>query len=499
MIRTAAILLMSFFSTLQCMIAQDSPENDYDPASAFRQEFSTLALLKNQGSLLPLNKKKLSSIALIGPAAFAPGKGGAAFATLYDALAGMAGDSLKIFTAPGINMKNDVMRLDSALVYIGQGVNGFSAKYYKGVRAAGTPAKFKTDKFIDFYWPGPPLKGPDTSFSVSWDATLIPAHGPVKAKLIHSDGCRLYLNGELLIDAWQPGPVRVDSAWLKLEKGQSCNLQIDYFSDGGPAVVKFGFDYLESNMLWQAAERAKRADIAVVVIGQPAVFNTDGTIANATDIPRQSKLVRTVWEANPNTIVVLQTPGPVDIESWAFDVPVILQSGAPSAGSAREAVAALFDIKNPAGKLPYRWAMNANQNFATRFPFGHGLSYTTFGIGKLLMHRNRDGNGWTATIEIKNMSKRTGTEVLQLYVVRKQGHMPGWNSRIKAFKSVTLLPGHKKTVSISLPREAFRYFNTEDRQWQVEEGMYEILAGTSAENIKLRKTIEIKAEHLIDQ
>jgi beta-glucosidase len=138
--------------------------------------------------------------------------------------------------------------------------------------------------------------------------------------------------------------------------------------------------------------------------------------------------------------------------------------------------------------------MNENQNFATRFPFGYGLTYTTFGIGKLLTMRKRDGTGWTATVEIRNVGDRAGTETLQVYIQHPEKPME--KRSLKAFKQVFLLPEQKKTVAIHIPYSAFEYLDADTQKWVIDPGMYNIMIGTSAEDIKLQKIIEIKNEHI---
>jgi beta-glucosidase len=476
----------------------------YTPEIEFEDNFGDLILLKNHGGILPLQADQISSIALIGPTIYYPGIGDMgssdvseySYISPYQGIVNQVGDSVSVYTSIGINMKDDVTRLDSSYVYIGQGVNGYSAKYYNGLAASGTPDKFLTDKHVDFYWKNSPYPELGNEYSVRWDATLIPEHGPVKAKLIHSDGCRLYLDGKLIIDAWDSGPVRVDSAWLNIKKGQSYNLQIDYFSDGGDAVIKFGFDFLEPIMIRNAVEKARKADVAIVFVGQTTERKSEGSGDGYFIIPNQSRLIQAVNEVNPNTIVVMQTGFAADIEDWAFDVPVIIQAGIPKEESSTKIAEVLFGQFNPNGKLPFRWAMNENQNFATRYPYGHGLSYTTFGIGKLMMRRNRDGSGWIATVEVKNVGSRIGTEVLQLYVGFPDRKISMPEKELKAFEKVSLLPGQKKTVSIPIPYKAFKYYNAEKESWSIDPGLYEILVGVSAEEIKLRKTIEIKEIHL---
>ncbi len=481
MMKRIAFCIPVFFLLLSGLsYAQD----DYNPGSDFRFATKGVVLLKNHGRLLPLNVNEVGSIALIGENS--------------GEIPNLFGDSITFYKAKGVNMINDVKPLDSSMVYIGQGVNGFSAKYYNNLKASGSPAKFVTEKYIDYNWGNNiPFDELDSiAFSVQWDATLIPPHGPVEVKLIHNDGCRLYLDGQLIIDAWESGPVRMDSAWLNIEKGKSYNLQIDYYSNGGPAMIKFGFDYLKTFLIRDAVEKATRADVAILFVNQPLIYRNDERIEPSYIIPNQSKLIRKVYEANPNTIVVLQTDSAVDIEDWVFDIPSIIQAWSPAEENGTAIAEVLFGYENPSSKLPFRWTMNENQNFDTRFPSGYGMTYTTFGIGKLLMKRKNDGSGWLATVEISNVGGRAGTECLQLFVRNKESDIKNEKRELRAIKLVTLLPGQKKTVSIDVPYKAFEYHDSEAGQQTIDPGKYEIMVGTSAEDIKLIRTIELNEEHI---
>ncbi|NQT77740.1 MAG: glycoside hydrolase family 3 C-terminal domain-containing protein [Bacteroidetes bacterium] len=509
-------LLFSYQIYAQHISIEPGPDNDTistnvsgTPLYYFRSATAGIVLLKNHGGLLPLDTSQINSIALIGPSLFFSGAGEGKSPEVdltnavspYEGIKKYVGDAVFLYTAQGVNIKNDVAPLDTSFVYIGQGVNGFSAKYYNKLKASGSPAKFAIDKQIDFSWGYalPHAEIISSEFSVKWDASLIPPHGgQVKVKLIHNDGCRLFLDGKLMIDAWKSGPVRIDSAWLNIEKGGSYNLQIDYFSDGGPAQIKFGIDYLIDNMIANAVEKARRADVTIIFVRQPLDFEYNHNSRGLYCIPNQSRLIRAVYEANPNTIVVLQTNDSVDIEAWVFDIPAIIQAWTPRQKSGAEIAEVLFGEVNPGSKLPHRWVMSENQNFDTRFPLGYGMTYTTFGIGKLMMRRNQNDSGWIATVEIRNVGERAGSETLQVYINDPERDIEKAEKELMAFKRVTLFPGQKKTVAIPLPYEAFSYYNEEDGRWTIDPGKYEILIGTSSEEIKLRKTIEIKEEH-IDQ
>jgi beta-glucosidase len=126
------------------------------------------------------------------------------------------------------------------------------------------------------------------------------------------------------------------------------------------------------------------------------------------------------------------------------------------------------------------------------FSFGHGLSYSIIGIGKLQLRRSPGTYNYFATVEMTNMGDRKGTEVLQMYIHPLESKIKRPEKELKRFKRVTLEPGERIVVKIPFDRNDFTYFNEVLGKWQVEPGLYEVSIGTSAENIKLRKRIEIK-------
>jgi beta-glucosidase len=506
-----------------------SPIRVADTGLALRAALGSMVLLKNEGGILPLNADSIRSLALIGPRLFHAGSRGSSdanngYVTPYEGIINLLGEKVYIRTAAGTNIQGDINPLDPDLVYAGQGRKGFSAKYYRNKSCTGPPALFRIDKKIDFnHGSDFPIPAGKDGFSARWDASLIhPRGGSFKIKVIHDGGCRLYIDGKAIIDAWNAGPVRTDSAWINVEAGRSYNLQLDYFSPDSPAGIRLGIDYLPANMIAEAVEKARLSDVAIIFAGTSGILEGEGRDRSRFDIPNQSRLILEVMKANPNTIVVLQTASAVDIESWAFDVPAILQAWLPVKESGNAIAEVLFGLHNPSGKLPFTWAMSPGHypametykcpslkawyleglftgyrytdrhSIATRFPFGHGLSYTTFGIGKLLMFKNRDESGWAATVEVRNMGSRPGTEVLQLYVRNTAGSILRPEKELRAFRQVSLMPGQKRTISIPLTHDAFAVWDGEKESWTIVPGLYEILIGTSAEAIKLRKTIEVR-------
>lgn len=266
-----------------------------------------------------------------------------------------------------------------------------------------------------------------------------------------------------------------------------------------------------------AAARAASADIAVVVATQWQIEGFDAGM----ELPEgQNALIEAVSAANPNTIVVLQTGNPVEMP-WMKDVKAILQAWYPGQKGG-EAIADILTGKvNPSGRLPITWPHNETQNprpdipglgrpegssinveysegadvgyrwFAKHkqtplFPFGYGLSYTSFEYAGLTV---KDGERPTAAVSIRNIGEREGAEVAQLYLIDINGASA---LRLVGFDRVNLAPGEAKTVQFSIDPRLLGSYDLETRQWRVDGGRYTLAVGRSAANMREKRTLELK-------
>lgn len=266
-----------------------------------------------------------------------------------------------------------------------------------------------------------------------------------------------------------------------------------------------------------AADAARAADVAVVVAADYTGEGSDRTTLALPD--GQDELIAAVTAANPRTVVVLNTSGSV-LMPWLDDAGAVLANwyGGQEQGSALAAM--LFGDEEPGGRLPetfpaseqqgpakttaqypgdgvhvfydeglavgYRWYQSSGER--PLFPFGHGLSYTTFRLSGLRLERS--GDGYRASVGIRNTGHRTGSEVVQLYLTAPAA--AGEPSRqLKAFAKVTLDPGESRTVHLGLPREAFAVWQTPDTGWTVVPGSYTVAVGRSSADLPLEARVRI--------
>ena len=275
----------------------------------------------------------------------------------------------------------------------------------------------------------------------------------------------------------------------------------------------------------EALKAAKEADKVVVFAGLPDSFESEGYDRQHMRLPEcQNKLIEKLAEANPNVVVVLHNGSPVEMP-WIGKVKGVLEAylGGEAVGIALTRI--LFGEANPCGHLAetmplrledtpcfidfpgkrgkvyynegvfvgYRYYEKKKQEVL--FPFGHGLSYTTFEIGNLKVERSgdKDTDSVKVTVDVKNTGKVAGKEVVQLYVSDLTGTELRPVKELKGFEKVSLEPGEKKSVSFSLGFRSFAYYSSEISDWFVPGGRYEILVGDSSADISVREEIKIVA------
>ena len=282
-------------------------------------------------------------------------------------------------------------------------------------------------------------------------------------------------------------------------------------------------------LLKEAADAAAKADVAVVVVGRYPKLEGEGFDVKTMDLPAgQDELIAAVEKANPRTVVVLNTGDPVTMTRWLDGTPALLDMwyGGQEGGKALAAI--LFGDANPSGKLPvtlpkrfedspafghypgenlrvdyaegiyvgYRYF--DTKNVEPAFPFGFGLSYTTFEYSDLkVVHRIEFAGavkteGDVVTLKVKNTGTRDEAEVVELYVHDGHSKIDRPAHELKGFKRVELKAGETKTVQFDVDRAALSYWSPEKKDWVAEPGTFEVQVGASSRDIRLKGTLELK-------
>lgn len=284
-------------------------------------------------------------------------------------------------------------------------------------------------------------------------------------------------------------------------------------------------DVIDQDMLNQAVETAKEADVAVIFAGLPDAFESEGYDRSHMRMPQcQNTLISEIAKVQENVVVVLHNGSPVEMP-WADEVKGILEAylGGQAVGQAE--VDVLFGKANPCGKLaetiPYKLADNPSylnfpgdgqtvaykegvfvgyryydtKEMPVRYPFGYGLSYTTFEYSDLQLSADKikDTDTLKVTLKVKNTGDRAGKEIVQLYVADKTGAASRPVKELKNFVKVELQPQEEKTVEMELDKRSFAWYNTQIHDWYAASGEYEILAAASSRDIRLKKTVYVES------
>jgi beta-glucosidase len=239
----------------------------------------------------------------------------------------------------------------------------------------------------------------------------------------------------------------------------------------------------------------------------------------------QDDLIQAVAKANKRTVVVLYAGGPVLMDPWLSQVPAVLVAWYPGQEAGPAPVTVLFGDANPSGKLPVTFIKawkdsaaypnypgeNLTVNYAEGiyvgyrhvdknkieplFPFGHGLSYTTFEYGDLKISPAEVGEGQpvTVSLNVKNTGKVAGAEVVQIYVGDKESSIDRPVKELKAFGRVTLKPGESQTVTFTLNRDALSFYDEARKAWVAEPGAFTVEAGSSSRDIRLSGSFTLTA------
>jgi beta-glucosidase len=418
----------------------------------------------------------------------------------------------------------------------GEGV-GLLGEYFTNLTFDGAPAMRRVEA-VNFRWAtGPPAERfPSEGFSVRWSGTLeAPATGRYVLSLASNDGGRLYLDDRLIVDVWGDHATLTGTAIVDLSD-RPHRVRIEYYEKQGNADIVLGWRRIEGNPLDAAVEAARRADVAVVFAGFSEALETEAKDRADLYLPEaQESLIAAVAAANRNSIVVLNSGGPVLIERWVDQVPAILQAFYLGQEGGTALAEVLLGERSPKGKLPFtvprRWddspafgrypgekgvvrygegIMVGYRHFdraaiEPRYPFGHGLSYASFEYDSPAVHQSE--NSVNVEFGIQNTGTRAGSEIVQVYIHRPQSRIPRPSTlaqgapsevegrpvrELKAFRNVTLGPGERQRVSIDLPREAFARYDPQQRNRIVTPGRVELQVGSSSRAIRFSIGAEIR-------
>ena len=314
-------------------------------------------------------------------------------------------------------------------------------------------------------------------------------------------------------------PTRVAMPFTELQRNAG-QAELTY-AQGYPADDSF-----RPEMIAEAVGLAQAADVALLYIALPAYKESEGYDRQDLDLTdQQVALIRAVSAVQPKTVVVLNNGAPVVMNAWIDGVAAVLEAWMMGQAGGAAISDVLFGHVNPSGKLAETYPLKLSdtpaflnfpgENREVRyseglfigyryydarqipvlFPFGFGLSYTTFAYSHLKVSAAtfKDVDGLTVSLDITNTGKMAGKEIVQLYVRDQKASLQRPEKELKGFAKVSLQPGETQTVSLQLDFRAFAFYHPGYKQWITEDGEFEILLGASATDLRCAATVSLQS------
>jgi beta-glucosidase len=525
-----------------------------------------IVLLKNDGYILPIDVKKTKRIALLGPLAKYAAAHGGGSASLnchykvspYDAFTSRLGKDVELTHSKGAHIFRVYPDLEAGCTN-GRGNHGFLAEYFMELEINASTFPFRIEEF------------PRGSFNTLMNTNVTgcqstrftttyqpPVSGIHYLSLSGLGPTKLFINGECVME--QKGPTKdamefflgvqeeeriqfaFDSAEtyeFVMETHPSPINNAELYLMEGQVSIHLGFiaqDEMEQDVLSEAIQLARSADLAIIFVGNTTQWETEGQDLSSMKLPAdgsQDTLITEVAAVNPNTIVVNTTGVPVELP-WIDSVPAFVQAWYAGQETGNAIMDVLMGEKSPCGKLPMSWPKKYEHTGCyghfgldsfesrkveyvegvfvgyrwfdrlwgteteVRFPFGFGLSYTQFAISNARVS-GTICNDPDATIQIaatvKNVGQVAGSEVVQVYL--EPPAVEGLERPVKTlvdFVKVELLPGEEKEVGVGFSRDGAAFWDEKGGEWRVSEGKYEVLVSTSSapEGAKVRLEVGVQ-------
>jgi len=484
----------------------------------------SIVLLQNRKNALPLSKN-IRSITLVGADAKEARLGGYSGAgnekiNILEGLQSLLPQT-KIRYTEGVPRQPKSFTIVPEKVFSytegNQKINGLKGSYYKSIDLSGTPVLQRTDKTIDFHWTlyGPDEKLPNDFYSIRWTGILhAPESGSFNIGLEGNDGFRFYLNDQLIIDQWEKQSYHIRTVPVQLQKDKDYAIRIEFKETNGNAHVQLIWDLGVKDdhnvSIQQAVAMAKETDAVIVVGGiEEGEFRDRASL----QLPGlQEQLIQELAKTGKKIIVVLIGGSAVTMTNWIDQVDAIIEAWYPGEQGGHAVARVLMGDYNPSGKLPITFPLSEAQlplvyNHAPTgrgddynnlkglplFPFGFGLSYTSFQFSDLVIDKPvlKKGDSTFINLTVTNTGIREGDEVVQLYIRDLLSSVSQPVMQLKGFERIHLKAGESRKISFKILPEHLSLFDT-DMNKVIEPGDFRLMIGSSSRDIKLKGTLIIQ-------
>jgi beta-glucosidase len=490
---------------------------------------SGMVLLKNDGNLLPLEKRSIKSIAVIGPDAYPaqPGGGGSAEAKPFTSVSYLEGivNSLnnvtKVYYSPGIPSLDEISKQMEFTTQASGGEKGLKTEVFNNPDLSGEPAIVRTDKYVN-YQPARGGKGADSNVSIRWTGFFTPSAPGQYLAFVQgpgeNGGYRLYIDKKLVLDNWKQWYAFVGETPISLTAGAH-QIELDYYAKNGwgKTTANLGIVRPETLVTAEAKSLAARVDAVIVAPGFDAASEGESADRTFRLLPGQDELINQIAAVNKKTIVVMTSGGGVDMTAWVDRVPALLEAWYPGQEGGTAVAQLLLGDFNPSGRLPIsierRWEDNAahdsyypkdgskkveytegvfvgyrhfdKSTVKPLFPFGYGLSYTSFAYKNLTISPPSSDQQVSVAFGVTNTGTRPGADVAEVFVGDHHASVPRPVKELKGFTKVNLNPGETKNVTVKLDQRAFSFYDVKNHKWTVAPGDFDIFVARSAADIEL--------------
>ena len=488
-----------------------------------------IVLLKNQDNILPL-KGSTVLLGLNADTIVSGGGSGAVFPYSFTSLA----EAL-----PSLHEDTKFVRYDdmfedaSSNFYIGadRAQPGFKGRYYDNMGFEGIPALERTDSELRFdFGDGSPATGiGEDNFSIEWEGYYFsPRTENLRIAIGGDDGYRLSINDSIVAEHWGTHAYDRRIIGYPVEAGKIYDFKIEYYDAAGGAKVDIDVRSLKKDMLRGAIAGA---DNVVINTGFTSELESEG-FDREYGLPEYEEcFIREIAEINPNVTVVLNAGGAVDLMPWLNSAKAVLMAWYPGQEGGTAIAEILCGEVSPSGKLPFTWFRNlhdspASSNYYAKplninesgskegdhieynegifhgyrgadiaginplYPFGYGLSYSTFEFSDLELTPMGENNV-KVEFSVRNTGDYDAAEVAQVYVGDKECSVPRPLRELKGFEKIFLAPGESRRVEILLDEEAFMYYDLDSHKFISEPGEFDIYVGDSSVSLPLKGTVRL--------
>lgn len=506
------------------------PYNHYDKSLLAGDKFAQLAyeaavksivLLKNSGNFLPVDKKKIRSVAIVGPFGDNNYLGGysgqpAHNISLLKGVKELLGKKVKVSYMEGTSV---IAPVDSECLLASDGITpGLTADYINGNNTENTPLFSRIDETIGFDWGdgAPDERLSKDNFSVRWSGFL---KAPVKGKQtigIYADGgVRIWLENRLILDEWDAHGLQFYSVETLFDTGRKLPVRIEYVNRTGAATCMLVSDFGNLAEIEKVKSFVAEADLVLVALGNDEKLARENRDLPSIYLPMtQELLLKEIYKVNPNTALIFQTGNPLTSKWAAEHIPAILQAWYPGQEGGKALASILFGQENPSGKLPMTiyaseeqlpdildydiWKGRTYQYLQSKplYGFGHGLSYSKFEYTNLQNDSVFYSDGTLqCSVEVKNISNMAGEEVAQVYISRENTPVYTFPlKRLVAFGRINLKPGESRQVKFTInPRQLSVW---QEGVWRMLPGKYSLFVGGGQQGLAdgMKEDFEIKVK-----